>query len=606
MFARGMARPVHPNQQNQNQQTPNQQNSDTSPFPGGGAQLQQEPMIGSGESADSTDSSNTVSWKQQLQSNPYFSAGFGLIGVGAVLSVARSGAAGVWAATKRHLYTSLEIPSKDKSYAWFMEWMAKHEHGNHRKHVSLSTTFQQFENGEIRTQSHFIPGAGNHIIRYGGRFIFVAREREKTMVDFTTGTPWETVTLTTVGSDGRPVFDQLLTEAREQALVEQEASTVVYTTSGGQDWRRFGQPRKRKPLGSVVLAEGQQGRIVGDVREFLETAKWYAERGIPHRRGYLLYGPPGTGKSSFITALAGELRLNICVLNLHSRGISDDTLSVLLNNAPQRSIILLEDIDATLGAEAQSHTPQRVGSSAGDGSSSSPRVSSPPVPVPSGREGRTGGVTFSGLLNALDGVVATEGGGRIVFMTTNHPERLPAALVRPGRVDVKEEFGMAAPEQAEGIFRRFFTGGTETGDADMAKAFARVVPPGRIPMAALQGLLLAHKHDPEAALAAAAEAARLEHGEALLDQHMHSFAATSSSGSGSGSGSSSSSGSGSGSGSGSSSSSRGQQQQQTSGSGSGSESDSRRSEPSPSQSAEGATEKAASSEDADGKARRPG
>jgi chaperone BCS1 len=39
-------------------------------------------------------------------------------------------------------------------------------------------------------------------------------------------------------------------------------------------------------------------------------------------------------------------------------------------------------------------------------------------------------VTFSGLLNALDGVGAVE--GRILFMTTNHMERLDPALIRPG------------------------------------------------------------------------------------------------------------------------------------------------------------------------------
>ena len=42
---------------------------------------------------------------------------------------------------------------------------------------------------------------------------------------------------------------------------------------------------------------------------------------------------------------------------------------------------------------------------------------------------------FPGLLNALDGVVASE--GRLTFMTSNYPERLDPALIRPGRVDVR-------------------------------------------------------------------------------------------------------------------------------------------------------------------------
>jgi chaperone BCS1 len=68
--------------------------------------------------------------------------------------------------------------------------------------------------------------------------------------------------------------------------------------------------------------------------------------GIPYRRGYLLHGPPGSGKSSFIQALAGSLEYNICVMSLSERGLTDDKLNHLLANVPERSLILLEDIDA--------------------------------------------------------------------------------------------------------------------------------------------------------------------------------------------------------------------------------------------------------------------
>jgi chaperone BCS1 len=88
-----------------------------------------------------------------------------------------------------------------------------------------------------------------------------------------------------------------------------------------------------------------------------------------------LYGPPGTGKTSFTQALAGACKLNICVLNMVGGNLGDDTLNQLLNCSDPDSIILLEDIDAIFKGR---------------------------ISVQENTEGKQ--ITFSGLLNALDGV----------------------------------------------------------------------------------------------------------------------------------------------------------------------------------------------------------
>ena len=58
-------------------------------------------------------------------------------------------------------------------------------------------------------------------------------------------------------------------------------------------------------------------------------------------------------------------------------------------------------------------------------------------------------VTLTGLLNALDGAVGSE--GRITFLTTNYLDRLDAALIRPGRVDVKQFIGDDSNEMNDDI-----------------------------------------------------------------------------------------------------------------------------------------------------------
>lgn len=79
----------------------------------------------------------------------------------------------------------------------------------------------------------------------------------------------------------------------------------------------------------------------------------YCPSGIPYRRGYLLHGPPGSGKSSFIQALAGSMSYDICLLNLSERGLADDKMIHLLSNTPERSIVLIEDIDAAFNKRVQ-------------------------------------------------------------------------------------------------------------------------------------------------------------------------------------------------------------------------------------------------------------
>ena len=70
------------------------------------------------------------------------------------------------------------------------------------------------------------------------------------------------------------------------------------------------------------------------------------------------------------------------------------------------------------------------------------------------KDGGGGGISFSGLLNALDGAAASE--GCVVLMTTNHKERLDEALIRPGRCDVHVKIQKASQLQAQRMFNRFF------------------------------------------------------------------------------------------------------------------------------------------------------
>ncbi|KAJ2782063.1 Complex III assembly protein translocase and chaperone [Coemansia javaensis] len=425
-----------------------------------------------------------------ISGNPYFSAGFGLLGVGAGLAVLRQGARRGADLLRRQLLVSMEIPSHDKSYQWVLGWLSRRGAEAIRaagagapgggdaswarrrlmaaltpRHVAVQTSYKQHDNGSVSTDFTMVPGQGKHVIMYGRALLQVERQRNAKMLDIQSATPFETVTLTTLSRD-RAVFSRILAEARAMALAQNEGRTVLYT-SFGPEWRPLGLPRKRRLLRSVVLDRGVSEAIVADVREFIANGQWYDDRGIPYRRGYLLHGPPGSGKTSFIQALAGELGYNICILNLSERGLTDDRLGHLLTVAPERSLLLLEDVDAAFGRARQLSDQGGFQQSM---------------------------VTFSGLLNALDGVASSD--ERIIFMTTNHLDRLDPALVRPGRVDVKVLLANASPHQIRTMFVRFYG----ADHADLARRFADALRGCSVSTAQLQGHFVVHKKDAQCAL----------------------------------------------------------------------------------------------------------
>lgn len=309
----------------------------------------------------------------------------------------------------------------------------------------------------------FTPAPGRHLIWVNGRPIVLQRERKE--VTGGSGRDYggfqETFTLRAIGRSSA-MLRNLLEEARDRAHVDGVRLVDVYALRYG-DWRNLANIIPR-PLASVFLPGDQLPRIVRDLEGFLSSEKWYVDRGIPWRRGHMYEGPPGNGKSSVVSALAGHLKLNLYICAISDKSMTDEKLLSAVQDMRPRSILLLEDVDAIV-----------AGRTVGDGES---------------------GVTFAGLLNALDGVTSKP--GVITIMTTNHPEKLDPALVRKGRVDLTEHFGTATAAQAEQIFRHFYQG---RDDADAVAAVFGFHAAGKS-MATIQGVLLDHKDGPAAAVGA--------------------------------------------------------------------------------------------------------
>jgi ATPase family associated with various cellular activities (AAA) len=99
-------------------------------------------------------------------------------------------------------------------------------------------------------------------------------------------------------------------------------------------------------------------------------------------------------------------------------------------------------------------------------------------------------LSLSGLLNVLDGVVDTP--GRILIMTTNHPEMLDPALIRPGRVDKKIMLGYMDPIDVIKMLELYFQ--TELSDEQSDRVHA-VLGTALLQLTPAQVEQLAAEHD---------------------------------------------------------------------------------------------------------------
>jgi len=181
-----------------------------------------------------------------------------------------------------------------------------------------------------------------------------------------------------------------------------------------------------RPLDSVIIAPTTLKKLLKAVDDFYNMRAWYIQRGVSHKICILLHGVPGSGKTSLIKALAGRYGVNIYKMNINL--LTDNSLETALSEVPKGNLILLEDFDSSVAVQKRidEYANEHV---APDLEMIRPR-DKPPEFEP---------LSLTGVLNAFDGVIPLD--NALVIFTTNHPERLDPAVIRPGRVDLMLELG---------------------------------------------------------------------------------------------------------------------------------------------------------------------
>jgi hypothetical protein len=193
---------------------------------------------------------------------------------------------------------------------------------------------------------------------------------------------------------------------------------------------------------------------------FVNNEDWYKKKGIPYTLGILIHGPPGSGKTSCIKAISNSTKRHIVNISLTENTTKTQLQNLFYNNELvinktnvqerltipcDRRVYVIEDIDCLTDVvlDRKFKTEEKkITIKNGEQIEQIEQMSSL-------SEDADEKLNLSFLLNLFDGVLETP--GRILIMSSNYPERIDKALIRPGRVDLNIEFGYCSKETIKQI-----------------------------------------------------------------------------------------------------------------------------------------------------------
>lgn len=217
--------------------------------------------------------------------------------------------------------------------------------------------------------------------------------------------------------------------------------------------------QSNRTLKNVYLRQIED--LQGRVEFFMRRRDWYDSKGIPHTLGIVMYGHPGCGKTSTIKAVANETKrhiFNIMLSEIRTKEalkdlfyneqvhVWDNNKMEVLNIPLKNRLYVIEDIDAMESVvvkrskDAQKEEEERKIRIAAEMELLKQQQGETlaKAMMNGKRSEESDKLDLATLLNVLDGVRETP--GRIIILSTNYPERLDEALLRPGRFDMMLEF----------------------------------------------------------------------------------------------------------------------------------------------------------------------
>ena len=249
-----------------------------------------------------------------------------------------------------------------------------------------------------------------------------------------------------------PVLAEILHNFEESKKSQVWKQETWVNRKDGQ-WEKLRNSNTRS-LETTILKQVQKERIENILSKFTdeEESKFMKKVGRPHKLTFLLHGPPGCGKTTLQQAVSSQLKRHLYYLNLSNVTTNEQLTQLFEKIDNANSVIVMEEIDVAtievlnreLRDAARAELKAKVKE---DGNSSAPTNNSyTAAPMTQ--------FTLEGLLTVLQGNVDAD--QRILFITSNRPEVLDPALVRPGRVDIDLKLDSCDTYQIECLFKLYY------------------------------------------------------------------------------------------------------------------------------------------------------
>lgn len=208
-----------------------------------------------------------------------------------------------------------------------------------------------------------------------------------------------------------------------------------------------------KTFDNIFLPLTTKNKLLDSVKSFISNKEFYRDSGIPYKIGFMFYGKPGCGKTSSIYAIAHYFERNIYTLNI-GEIFSTETKEKFrqsIRDINPGNIIVIEDIDTY---SCVSTREEKTHSDNESTSSESSEKTDSGILKDFLTSNKPTSSSLGILLEIFDGYNYLD--DTIIIITTNHPEKIDPALIRPGRIDHKVCFNYLTLDQVNIIMKFFY------------------------------------------------------------------------------------------------------------------------------------------------------